>query len=177
MKLVNAKLFEGQIKHKMWETWYDEKYQYYYGGSWRNDFSLADNPGDYQRRAFAVLNDKDELIGCIRYSVDSEMRIAQYFGAINFSNDKVTFGRAICQVIDDCFLKFGMEVVEWCVICGNPVERSYDRMCKRLGGRIIGTRHKRAKDMAGNARNDKLYEILREDYLVVRRNPNWIKGW
>ena len=59
MKLVNAKLYEEQIKRKMWEIWYDEKYQYYFGGSWRNDFSLADNNGDYQKRAFAVLNKED----------------------------------------------------------------------------------------------------------------------
>ena len=31
MKLVNAKLYEEQIKRKMWEIWYDEKYQYYFG--------------------------------------------------------------------------------------------------------------------------------------------------
>lgn len=53
MKLVNAKLYEEQIKRKMWEIWYDEKYQYYFGGSWRSDFSLVDN-NDYQKRAFAV---------------------------------------------------------------------------------------------------------------------------
>ena len=50
MKLVNAKLYEEQIKRKMWEIWYDEKYQYYFGVIWRNDFSLADNNGDYQKR-------------------------------------------------------------------------------------------------------------------------------
>ncbi|WP_289144937.1 hypothetical protein, partial [uncultured Bacteroides sp.] len=111
------------------------------------------------------LNNRDELIGYISYSVDNELRIAQWFGAINFSDDKLTFGRALRQVIEDCFLKFGMEVVEWYVICGNPIERSYDRMCEKLGGRIVGIRHRRALDMAGNVHNDKSYEILREDFL------------
>lgn len=122
MKLVNAKLYEEQIKRKMWEIWYDEKYQYYFGGNWRSDLSLADNNSDYPKRAFAVLNNRDELIGYISYSVDNELRIAQWFGAINFSDDKLTFGRALRQVIEDCFLKFGMEVVEWYVICGNPID-------------------------------------------------------
>lgn len=26
MKIVNAKLYEEQIKRKFWEVWYDEKY-------------------------------------------------------------------------------------------------------------------------------------------------------
>ena len=62
MRLANAKLYEGQIKRKMWEIWYDEKYQYYFGGNWRSDLSLADNNSDYPKRAFAVLNNRDELI-------------------------------------------------------------------------------------------------------------------
>ena len=73
MKLVNAKLYEEQIKRKMWGIWYDEKYQYYFGGNYRSDFSLADNTGDYQKRAFAVLSNSDELLGYISYSVDNEL--------------------------------------------------------------------------------------------------------
>lgn len=147
-------------------------YQYYFGGSWRSDFSLADNNNDYQKRAFAVLNNNDELLGYISYSVDNELRIAQWFGAINFSNDKITFGKALRQVIEDCFLKFGLEVVEWCVICGNPIEKSYDRMCEKLGGHIIGIRHRRAMDLAGHVHDDKSYEILREDFLKATKKSN-----
>lgn len=169
MKLVNAKFYEEEIKRKMWEVWYDEKYQYYFSGSWRCDFSLNDSNNEWPRRAFAVLNQKDELIGYICYSVDTEMRVAQWFGAINFSNDKLTFGRAMRQVIEDCFLKFGMEVVEWRVICGNPIEDSYDRMCEKLGGHIISIQHRRTKDLAGNVHDDKSYEILREDFMKARK--------
>lgn len=165
MKLVNAKLYEEQIKRKMWKVWYDEKYQYYFGGSWRSDFSLSDNSDGYQKRAFAVLNNNEELLGYICYSVDNELRIAMWFCAINFSDDKLTFGKALRQVITDCFLKFGVEVVEWCVICGNPIEKSYDRICAKLGGHIVGIRHRRAKDLAGNICDNKIYEILREDFL------------
>ncbi len=173
MKLVNAKLYEEEIRRKMWEVWYDEKYQYFWGGSWRSDFSLDNKNNEWPRRAFAVLNNKDELIGCITYSIDTDLRIAQWFGAINFSDDKITFGRALRQVIDDCFIKFGMNVLEWNVICGNPIERSYDRMCQRLGGHIIGIRHNRSRDLAGNPLNDKAYEILREDYLRAVHNTTW----
>lgn len=171
MKLENAKLYEEQLRKKMWEVWYDEKYQYYFGGNWRSDLSLADSNDSYPRRAFAVLNGGDELIGYISYSFDPELRIAQWFGAINFTEDRTTFGRALRQVITDCFLKFGMEVVEWNVICGNPVEQSYDKICKRLGGHIIGVRHHRAMDMAGNIHDDKAYEILRADFMEA------IKKW
>lgn len=168
MKLVNAKLYEEQIRHKLWEVWYDEKYQYYFGGSERQDFSIGDSYEGCPKRYFAVLNDSDELLGYIGYSVDTDLGVAMWFGAINFSDDKLTFGKALKQVIEDCFLKFGMNVVEWVVVRGNPIERSYDRICEKLGGHIVGIRHKRAKDLAGNVCDDKIYEILREDFLAAR---------
>ncbi len=172
MRLVNAKLYEEEIRQKMWAVWYDPEYQYFFGGDGRHDFSLADGNGDNPRRAFAVLNNRDELIGYISYYVDVDMRVAEWFGAINFSDDKLTFGLALRRVIEDCFLQFGMEVVEWRVICGNPIEASYDRMCKKLGGHICGLRHRRARDLAGNVCDDKSYEILREDFLrATRRLP------
>mgnify|MGYP002521477388 CR=1 FL=1 len=152
----------------MWEIWYDEKYQYYFGGNYRNDFSL-DNSNNYLHYAFAVLNNKNDLIGYISYSVDNELRIAQWFGAINFSNDKFTFGKALKQVIMDCFLKFGMNVIEWNVVCGNPIESNYDKMCEKLGGRIIGIRHNRVLDLSGNLHDEKSYEILRENFLKTMK--------
>lgn len=165
MKLANAKLYEEEIKRKMWEIWYDEKYQYYFGGEWRRDFSLADRDNSPCEHSFAVLDNGGELIGFIAYSVDLELRIAQRFGAINFSEDRLSFGMALKQVIQNCFVKFGMEVVEWCVVVGNPIEKNYDRMCERFGGHIVGIKHRRAKDMAGNPHDFKTYEILREDFL------------
>jgi len=165
MKLENAKLHEDEIKHKMWSIWYDEKYQYYFGGEWRRDFSLADSDNSPCRHEFAVLNDNDELIGFIGYNIDLELRIAERFGAINFSDDKLTFGRALAQVVRECFMKFGMEVVEWCVVCGNPIERSYDRMCEKFGGQIVGIKHHRAKDMSGEPHDFKIYEILKKDFM------------
>jgi len=170
MKLVNAKLYEAEIRRKMWEVWYDEKYQYYFGGGERYDFSLGDGSG-CPRRSFAVLNDRDELLGYIDYTFNSETRVAYNFGAINFSEDKLSFGKALRQVIEDCFLKFSLNVVDWIVVCGNPVERSYDRMCEKLGGRIVGVRRARVRDFAGNLHDNKEYEILREDFLRAQAVP------
>lgn len=165
MKIINAKLREDEIRRKAWEIWYDEKYQYYFGTDWRRDFSLADDGNSPCRHDFAIVDDNNRLIGYIGYNIDLELRVAERFGAINFTDDKIAFGRALRQVIEDCFLKFGMEVVEWCVVCGNPIEKSYDRACKKLGGRIVGIKRKRAKDMAGRPCDFKMYEVLREDFL------------
>ena len=167
MRLVNAKLYDGEIQRRLYEIWYDEKYQWYFGGLRRYEQQLYS--GDCPLYAFAVLNDKDELIGQIRYYVDTDARVAKRFGAINFSDEKFTFALALQQVITDCFLKFGMNVVEWNVMCGNPIEESYDRICAKLGGHIVGVKHRRIPDIQGNLHDDKIYEILREDFLRVMK--------
>lgn len=172
MKLVNAKLFQDELKRKFWEIWYDEKYQYYFGSNARSDFCISDSNNGYQTNAFAVLNDTDDLIGCISYSVESDVKVAQWFGAINFSDDKTTFGFALKQVIEDCFIKFGLEVVEFNVICGNPIEKTYDRLCKKCGGSIVGIKHKRALNMHGDVCDTKTYEILRENFMKCRGMQN-----
>ena len=169
MKLVNAKLYEAEIKKKMEEIWYDEKYQYYFGGGVRRwDFNLDTRSDDWPRIAYAVLDSKDELIGYIAFCMDEVTRVAMHFGAVNFSDNKVAFALALKQVIKNCFEKFGANVVEWNVICGNPIEPSYDRMCTRLGGRICSYKRNRVVDMAGNLHDEKTYEILREDFRDLK---------
>ena len=168
MSIVNAKLYEEEIRRKMWEVWYDEKYQYYFGDSRRGDFQIQEDSNGYVNHAFAVLDVNNALIGVISYSIDVTAKVAKWFGAINFSDttaNKLTFSKALYQVITECFTKFGCEVVEWQVIQGNPVEKGYDRVCTRVGGKIAGILHRRALDLQGNIHDVKIYEILREDFL------------
>lgn len=164
MKIINAKLFEEEIKNKFWEIWYDEKYQYYFGGNYRRDFEIIDSENGINRD-FAIIGDKGDVIGYIGYTFDTELKIAKWFGAINFSNQKVQFGMALKQVIYDCFNKFGADLVSFEVIVGNPVECEYDRLCEKVGGRVVGIKSNRAVNMKGEKCNVKEYEIKREDFL------------
>lgn len=174
--LKNAYLYEDIIKQKMYECWYDERFQYYFMGPYHDDFALRhDDGGDWYCRTFASLDSTGKVIGMIGYKIDHEVGSATNFGAINFYEDagsKLTFGRDICQAIDDIFCKFGMNRVEFNVVCGNPIEKSYDRMATEYGGRILCIRHDVAKDMAGNLHDDKAYEIMRRDYLKAKESKH-----
>ena len=168
MSIVNAKLYEEEIRRKMWEIAYEPEYQYYFGDTSRNNFEIQEDSIGSVNRAFAVLDADEKLIGVISYNMDTTAKVAMWFGAINFSGtsaSKLTFSKALYQVITDCFIKFGCEVIEWRVIRGNPVEKGYDRVCARVGGKIAGVLHRRAFDLQGNVHDVKIYEILREDFL------------
>lgn len=172
--LDNAFKYEEEIRKKFLDVWYDPKYQYYFGGAYREPYSLPTN-GDWSCRTFVSLNKEGELIGMVGYSVDHEVNRAHCFGAINFTNDIFTFSQDLKQVIDDIFIKFGMNKMEFNVICGNPIEKSYDRIVEKIGGRILCVRKQTAKLLDGSIVDDKMYEVMREDYLKFkegRRKPN-----
>ena len=124
--------------------------------------------GDWDNRHFVSLNSDGEVIGVIDYHIDRECDMATWFGAINFTDNKVVFGKDLAQVIDDIFCKFNMRKLEFCVIIGNPIEHTYDRMVKQYGGQVTGIRHKCVKLLDGNYYDDKSYEIFREDYIAAK---------
>ena len=51
------------------------------------------------------------------------------------------------------------------MVIGNPIEKSYDKMVKKYGGRIIGTYKEDVKLIDGEYYDKKLYEILSSEYF------------
>lgn len=165
--LDNGHKYEAEIRAKFMDVWYDPAYQFYFCGAYHEPFSLPEN-GDWHCRHFVSLNKEGEVNGLIGYAIDHECNLAHNFGAVNFGGSKIEFGLDLARVIDDIFVKFGMNKLEFNVICGNPIEKSYDKIINKIGGRIVGIRKDRAKDLAGNFHDDKIYEVMREDYLKAK---------
>ena len=165
--LDNARKYKEEINKKLIDTWYDDKYKYYHVGNWHREYNP---PEDERERMCFVSLDKDKnVLGLILYSLDRNISSVYDFGAINFSDNKFVFGKDLYQVIDDIFCKFNMQRIEWNVVCGKPIEKSYDKMVAKYGGRIIGTRKRVTKLLDNQIYDDKIYEILREDYLKSKQ--------
>lgn len=161
--------YEEEIRNKMFDTWYDEKYMFYYSSAHHSVWMNPDpKDGDWDNRHFVSLNSDGEVIGVIDYHIDRECDMATWFGAINFSDNKIVFGKDLAQVIDDIFCKFNMRKLEFSVIMGNPIEKTYDRMVEQYGGHVTGIKHKHVKLLDGNYYDHKDYEIFREDYLAAK---------
>lgn len=159
--------YEDEIRLKMFNTWYDEKYKFYHSSAYYDLFTLSDN-GDWDSRQFVSLDTSSTVIGLIGYEIDRITEIANGFGAINFSDNKLTFGMDLVNVIDDIFCKFNMRKLEFAVIIGNPIEKSYDRMVAKYGGRIIGISKKHCRLIDNKYYDEKMYEIFREDYIEAK---------
>jgi hypothetical protein len=53
------------------------------------------------------------------------------------------------------------------VVIGNRVEKNYDRLIKRLNGRIVGVLKNDVKLINGNICDRKLYEVTLHEYLTL----------
>ena len=55
------------------------------------------------------------------------------------------------------------------VVVGNPIEPTYDRLCAKMGGRVVGYYRDDAMLMDGSYADIKVYEVMRTEYLEKRK--------
>ena len=180
--LKQAILYEGELRYKMIETWYDEKYKYLSGLYCDIDQMQTSTKDTHQ---FVSVNADDKVIGFISYNIDRNTNNVYNLGIVNFTNEKITFGADLQQAISDIFEKFNFHKLSFFVLIGNPIEKQYDKLVKKYHGRIIGIVKEEMKCFDGKYYDVKLYEILRDEYMqylsiekteTTNSNPSPIKS-
>ncbi len=78
----------------------------------------------------------------------------------------MTFGIDAGNAIKDIFEKYHLRKIFFSVVVGNPIEKSYDKMIERYGGRICGYYREHTKLIDGRFYDEKQYEILEKDYFA-----------
>lgn len=163
--LDNAKKYILEINDKMMDTWYDEKYKFYHW-NWHSEITIDDS--DWDNMNFVSIDDDYNVLGYISFHIDRTIYGVESFSAINFSDNTIIFGKDLHTVLNDIFTKFNFNRLEFSVIIGNPVEKYYDKLIEKHNGRIIGIRRNARKTMDNQLYDEKIYEILREDYIKSR---------
>ena len=116
----------------------------------------------WERHQFVSIKDNN-VIGYISYSVNRVCNYAQRLSIMNFTDDKMTFGMDLGQALQDIFEKYNFRKLNFCVVVGNPIEKSYDKMIKRYNGRIVGTFKDDVKLIDNKYYDTKHYEITKEN--------------
>jgi hypothetical protein len=145
---------------------FDEKYMFFSGSSYRDKYKAAEST--WNKHEFVSLDKEGNVIGYIKYGIDRECSIANSLQIVNFTNNKVTFGRDVMQALDEIFTKFKFRKLKYSVFIGNPVESTYDRLTEKYGGRISGIQLQDDKLIDGNYYDFKSYEIFRDDYIKYK---------
>lgn len=87
-----------------------------------------------------------------------------HFGGSCASN-RYVFGKDVMTAIRDIFEKYRFNKLNFTVVRGNPVEKTYDKLIKRYNGRIVGIKEQETKLIDGRLYDVKEYELLAERYF------------
>ena len=154
--------YKEQLEKIQYNIWFEDKYKY-----WNCDVyyhTLQIDTDTWNKHQFVSVKD-GEVIGDIAYSVARSDNSAHSLSIINFSDNKTTFGIDLGKALKDIFERYKFRKLNFTVVVGNPIEKSYDKMIKKYGGRIVGTYKADVKLIDGEYYDKKLYEILAEEYF------------
>lgn len=156
-----AQKYTDVLKLKFANIVYDEKYKFYSSG-WFDEYKPSDTT--WNTHEF-VSTYNGEVIGYITYYINRNEYDVSGLKAINFSDNKIIFGKDLMKVLKDIFEKFNFRKLSFGVYVGNPIEKSYDKMINKYNGRIVGIKKEDSKLSDGKFYDFKIYEIFRKDYL------------
>lgn len=161
-----AQKYTNELSLKFADTIHDDKYKFFYEG-WSNDYRPQDSTWNGHEFVSIYGN---EVIGYIAYSINRNEYDVSNLRIINFTNNKIVFGKDLIKVLNNIFEKYNFRKLSFCVYIGNPIERSYDRFIEKYNGRIVGIKKQDIKLSDGKFYDIKLYEIFRDDYIKAKNH-------
>lgn len=170
--LKTALEYEASLIPAMRATWNTPWSKYYFNNSFYQDVEVDRN--DWNRIQMVSVDEKQKLHGYLSVNLKQNMGAADQMCVISFNGKSDYVFSADClDFIRYLFVDRGIERLEWDVVIGNPAEKMYDKLCKKLGGNIIGICHKAAMLTNRQVVDLKLYEAFKEDsikYFLNHRN-------
>ena len=156
--LVPAALYKEQIAKEFQKLYYTTDMLYETGSTEQWCPEIANCPESWQFQ-YAIVDNNNKLIGYLAYVVDYYCSKAYNFGLISFDKGNVILGRDLFNKMEE--LVSTLHKIEWRMVGGNPVERSYDKFCFKHNGKKHILKDS-IRDAQGNYRDDIIYEIINE---------------
>lgn len=163
-----ANKYKDELEKLYYNIWHDEKYKFYFNSCWREKYSISDST--WNDCSFVSLDKKGNVLGLTGYQINRADDYVSSLWIINFSNNKIIFGKDVGQALDEIFTKYNFRKLTFSVVIGNPIEKSYDKLIHKYGGRIVGTYKEHTRLIDNKFYDEKFYEIFRDDYLKHRSN-------
>lgn len=156
--LKPAILYKEAIQRAMRAYYYTDDMMYESGSlsNWTPDIQEEPESGRFQ---YAIVDSNGRLVGYLDYFIDWYSSCASRFGLMSFDRGNITVGRDLSAELNKLLNEYKLHRIEWRMIGGNPVERSYDRFCNKHNG----TKHvlkDAIKDKYGKYHDDIIYEII-----------------
>jgi hypothetical protein len=171
--LEYAKKHEDKLKALFLDVAFDPFYQFENCNVYVDTFELPKDTWNSNHFASVYNN---EILGMIGYQIKRQDDAVYGMHIIHFGGPdalhRYIFGKDVITAIKDIFEKYRFNKLNFSVVIGNPVEKTYDKLVKRYNGRIVGIREQETRLIDGQLYDMKEYEILASRYFNKRiRGP------
>ncbi|MBQ3513448.1 MAG: hypothetical protein IJA32_06575 [Lachnospiraceae bacterium] len=158
--LIPAAVKKVEIQERMKEYFYSTDMLYENGcmDNWIPEISDCPDASTFQ---YAIVNSNKDLLGYFTYKIDWYSSRAHCFGIISFDRGNPIIGKDLFEEMDKLINQYKLHRIEWSMVGGNPIEKHYDKFCKKYDGNkhILKDAF---KDRLGNYHDDIIYEIIND---------------
>lgn len=164
--LISAYKYQNELNELLMNSWYEDKYKFYHD-NWHERIKVDE--GDWNKREFVSIDTNGKVLGFIAYNIDRVNDYVSGLSFINFSDNKITFGKDVHKAFTDIFEKYNFRKIKFSVTIGNPIEKQYDKLIHQYGGRIVGIYKEHVKLIDNKYYDVKYYEIFQRDYFINKK--------
>lgn len=157
--LCPAIIYKDEICNKFKEYYYSNDMLNYNGCLFSSVPQISEEPSDSVFQ-YAIV-DKGEVVGYFCYQINWYAKNAFNFGLFSFDRKNKIVGVDVYRELKKLIKEYRLHRIEWRMVGDNPVEKHYDKFCKKYNGRKYVLRDA-VKDKYGNYHNDVIYEIVFE---------------
>ena len=156
--LKPAIMYKQEIEKEFMNHVYSNDFFLYSGYAGSNELPNIELKDNYYQ--WAIIDERTEkVIGYFAYYIDRENDTVSRFGLFSFDRGNIRIGRDVYEKMIE-LIEFHRRV-EWRMIGGNPVQNSYDRLCKKYNGNRVHL-HAVTKDENGKWHDEYIYEIIKD---------------
>ncbi len=135
--LKPAKLYVKELTDLIGSTTIDPDYRWWHGSFQVVSIEIDDN--FWSKIQLVKLNKEGNVIGYYRAMYARPENYIESMHCINFNlKDKMTFALGLKEFLNYLINVLNIPKLRWIVYKGNPIEKTYDKLCIRYGGKIVG---------------------------------------
>lgn len=136
--LKPAMLYKEAIIAEFKNRIYNNETTYYSGWDGFELPEISDKFDGWDYR-YAILDDNDsgKVIGYFCYTYDMRNGSISNFGLYSFDKNNSTIGKDVLREMRHIIKDYKPHRIEWRMVGGNPVEKHYDKFCKRYNGKKL----------------------------------------
>lgn len=166
---------EVDLGKNMRSIMFNDKFKFENFGSYYDDFKLDKTIAWNNIQCVSYDECREKVIGYMAICVDRDAGNLTSLRIINFSDKQELFAIDLKKFLLNLVKREDFKKITFSVIVGNPIEKTYDKLIKKYGGRIVGVYEKDIKLNDGKIYDKKVYEIFTEEIRHRLRMRTWRK--